>query len=191
MPASSAPVPPFRYGGLAGGKPQRAGERRQAARFPIYTFNGRPEPAPLAVGAQDQLKKLGYDISQGMMFGQAKFRDVTKPGGNWDAAIYSNDTTPSGDRGTASTVSSQRAGATIPPITTRRQLNACSTGYRPRFPGTAAGAFTANPGDREGRRTRRVSGHPPLITAFKKGLVRGYTPHPSDSFFLTPSLSFV
>lgn len=158
--------------------------------FPILTFSGRPELTPLGVGVQGQLKRLGYDIPQVQTLDQASFREATKATANWDAAIYSNDTAPSGDplycfnRLVAKGGGNNLANYSNPQIerlldTLRTEIDpqkrqAISRQVQEVVKADVPAAFLVIP---------------PVIAAAKRGLLRGYMPHPSDAFFITARLS--
>lgn len=177
----------------AGWKPGADGVRVKDGKrlaFPIYTFNGRPELTPLGIGIQDQLKRLGYDIPSVQTLDQASFRKATAPTGDWDVAIYSNDTIPSGDplycfnRLVAKGGGNNLANYSNPQI--ERLLDQLRIEIDPMKRQTIS------------RQVQEIVKAdvpaaflviPPIVTAFKRGLLHGYMPHPSDAFFITPAMS--
>jgi len=177
----------------AGWKPGADGVRvRDGKRlaFPIYTFNGRPELTPLGVGIQDQLKRLGYEIPQIQTLDQATFRKATAPTGDWDAAIYSNDTAPSGNPLYCFNRLVAKGGGNNLANYSNPQIERLLDQLRVEIDPMKRQAIS--------RQIQEIAKAdvpaaflviPPIVTAFKQGLLRGYTPHPSDSFFLTAAMS--
>ncbi len=155
--------------------------------FTILTYPGRAEITQLGVAASGQLKPLGYDIPkvQEVM----GIEGVTKMG-DWDLAVYSSDMFGTGDplygfnRVLAKGGGNNLANYTNPQIETLldqlrvtidpKERQAISRQVQEVVKADVPMAFLVSP---------------PVVTAFTKGLVKGYTPNPSDQFFLTAAMT--
>jgi len=155
--------------------------------FTILTYPGRAEITQLGVATLGQLKPLGYDIPkiQEVM----GIEGVTKMG-DWDLAVYSSDMFGTGDPLYGFNRVLAKGGGNNLANYTNPQIESLLDQLR----------VTIDPKERQAisRQVQEVVKadvpmaflvSPPVVTAFKKGLVKGYTPNPSDQFFLTAALS--
>jgi peptide/nickel transport system substrate-binding protein len=167
----------------AGGDGVREKDGKKLA-FTLYSYPGRAELTQMAVVMQSQLKAVGYNIKV------EEVRDITAQikEGNFDAAFYSVGL--AGDpqymygvtliKGALYNFGGYLNGQldalyerlrAEPDVAKRQQLS--------RQIQEISKADTPN--------VYLVA--PPLITAFKKGAIKGYTPHPNDLYLIDRNIS--
>ena len=155
--------------------------------FTILSYPGRVEITQLGVAVQGQLKPLGYDIPQVQEV--MGIEGVTKMG-NWDLAMYSSDMFGTGDPLYGFNRVLAKGGGNNLANYTNPQIEGLLDQLRTMIDPKERGAIS--------RQVQEVVKadvpmaflvSPPVVTAFRKGLVKGYTPNPSDQFFITSSLS--
>jgi peptide/nickel transport system substrate-binding protein len=152
--------------------------------FTLYSYPGRAELTQMAVGMQSQLKAVGYNIKV------EEVRDITAQikEGNFDAAFYS-------------------AGLAGDPqymygVTLIKGALYNYGGYLNLQLDTLYEQLRAEPDvARRQNLSRQIQEivkadtpnvylvAPPLITAFKKGAIKGYIPHPNDLYLIDKNIS--
>jgi peptide/nickel transport system substrate-binding protein len=163
---------------------EKAGQRLA---FTLYSYPGRAELTPMAIAIQGQLKPLGYDIQV------QEVRDITAQtpvNGAWQIAMNSNDSQSNGDpqrllaQSLVSTGIDNRGGwknidfdAAYDSLRTESDAAKRQAALR-----TVQELATSNMAN-----IYLVAG--PIIAAFKKGRVAGYTPHPIDLYTVDRDLT--
>jgi len=154
--------------------------------FTLLSYPGRADLTPYAVSMQSQLKPLGFalDVKEVQNIG-----DATKDG-NFDAAMKSNNTLPTGNplyeyNRLIGKGGGDNAGNYVNP-----RIENLLTQMRVELDPAKATALS--------RQVQEIikSDVPvilltvtPITVAFRKGKVKGYTPHPNDSYFLNTAVS--
>ena len=172
-------------GWVAGSDGVRAKGGKRLA-FTIYSYPGRAELTPIAVVIQSQLKALGYDIQ---VMQVQNIKDAAKDA-NYDALMGSANTLTTGDAfGLYTLVFAKGAVQNY-------------SGYI--MPGFDA-LLEQLRGERDPVKQQAISRQiqelikseipyaflvvPPLVVAMKKGKVKGYVPHPNDTYAITTAIS--
>ncbi|MGI8854913.1 MAG: ABC transporter substrate-binding protein [Thermomicrobiales bacterium] len=154
--------------------------------FTLITYPGRADLTPYAVSMQSQLKPLGFalEVKEVQNIG-----DATK-NANFDAAMKSNNTLPTGNplyeyNRLIGKGGGDNAGNYLNP-----QVEDLLTQMRVELDPAKATALS--------RQVQEIikTDVPvilltvtPITYAFRKGKVKGYTPHPNDSYFLNTAVS--
>lgn len=156
--------------------------------FPLLAFNGRPELPALAVGIQAQLKQAGFEITQIQPVAQNILTEMTK-GTNWAAAVFSNDTFPTGDPLYCYNRLIARSGGNNLANYSNPRIETLLNQYRAEVVAAKQQSLSRQIQEivKEDQPIAFIS-IPPVTFAARKGTVRGYMPHPSDAFFVTSSL---
>ncbi len=173
----------------AGWRPGPDGVRVKDGRrlaFTLYSYPGRAELTPMAVVIQSQLKALGYDIQV------QQVQDITKQlqGGDFDASMYSLNTLPTGDPLYLLGYTLARNGGINYGGYSNPQMEAIVEQLR----------FELDPGKRAqlARQAQEIikADVPnaylvaaPIVFAYKKSKVKGFTPNPNDLYFIDSSIS--
>lgn len=158
----------------------------QRLAFTLLSYPGRAQLTPYAVSIQSQLKPIGFDV---------KVKEVQNvatemKNGPWDAAMKSNNMLPTGD----------------PPYELNRLLGKGGgdnvNNYTDPQIETLLGQLRIelDPAKRQAlsRQIQEIAKADspdlflvvgPITTAYKKGKVLGYTPHPNDSYLISTDLT--
>lgn len=154
--------------------------------FTLITYPGRADLTPYAVSMQSQLKPLGFALQVKEV---QNIGDATKDG-NFDAAMKSNNTLPTGNplyeyNRLIGKGGGDNAGNYLNP-----QVEDLLAQMRLELDPSKATALS--------RQVQEIikADVPvilltvtPITYAFRKGKVNGYTPHPNDSYFLNTTVS--
>ncbi len=154
--------------------------------FTIYSYPGRSELTPSAVAIQSQLKPLGFDITVTEV---QNVDDVTRTG-DWDAAMKSNNTIPTGDPLYEYNRLLRAGGGDNSGNYANPQLEMLVDQMRTELD-------PAREQDLSVQVQQIVRDDVPIVflvaspitTAYPTGKVLGYVPHPDDSYLITTELS--
>lgn len=158
----------------------------QRLAFTLLSYPGRAELTPYAVAMQSQLKPLGFDIKVQEV---QNIGDATK-NLNFDAAMKSNNTLPTG----------------APLYEYNRLLTKAGGdnvgGYsNPKIEDLVGQLRTELDPQKQTDLSKQIQQivhddvpmiflvTTPITAAYKKGKVKGYVPHPNDSYLITPQIS--
>jgi peptide/nickel transport system substrate-binding protein len=154
--------------------------------FTLYSYPGRAELTPMAVVIQSQLKPLGFDIQ----LQQVQNITATLNSPDWDAAMYSINSVPTGDPLYLFTVTLSKSGGTNPGGYSSPALEAVIDQLRTEVDATRRQALARQAQEivKADVPNAYLVGAP-LVYAYKKGKVAGFTPHPNDLYFIDPAIT--
>jgi peptide/nickel transport system substrate-binding protein len=173
----------------AGWKPGPDGVRGKGTdrlAFTLLSYPGRADLTPYAVSIQSQLKPLGFAVEVKEV---QNIGDATK-GGNFDAAIKSNNTLPTANplyeyNRLIAKGGGDNAGGYVNP-----QIEDLLAQMRVELDPAKATALS--------KQVQEIVKQDvpvifltvtPITTALRKGKIKGYTPHPNDSYLITTDMS--
>ena len=175
-------------GWRAGGDGVRVKDGKRLA-FTLFSYPGRAELTPMAVQIQSQLKALGFDIEVEQIPYSALDTTYFKTG-DWDASMYSMGTLPTGDPlymfnqnllrggpGNLGGYDSQQLQSTVEQMRVEidpAKRNALVRQAQEIVKADVPGVYLVAA---------------PVTYVYKKGKVKGFTPHPNDLYFIDTSLS--
>lgn len=158
----------------------------QRLAFTLLSYPGRAQLTPYAVSIQSQLKPIGFDVQVKEV---QNVTDVTKTG-DWDATMKSNNMLPTGDplyelnrllgKGGGDNVGAYNS-AQVETLLAQLRLE-LDPARRQAISKQIQEVAKADVPD-----LFLVVG--PITTAYKRGKVLNYTPHPNDSYLITTDLA--
>lgn len=158
----------------------------QRLAFTLLSYPGRAQLTPYAVSIQSQLKPIGFDVQVKEV---QNVTDVTKTG-DWDATMKSNNMLPTGDplyelnrllgKGGGDNVGAYNS-AQVETLLAQLRLE-LDPARRQALSKQIQEVAKADVPD-----LFLVVG--PITTAYKRGKVLNYTPHPNDSYLITTDLA--
>lgn len=154
--------------------------------FTLLSYPGRADLTPYAVSIQSQLKPLGFavDVKEVQNIG-----DATK-GGNFDAAMKSNNTLPTANPLYEYNRLLAKGGGDNAGGYVSQQVEDLLAQMRVELDPAKAVALS--------KQVQEIvkTDVPvilltvtPITTAFRKGKIKGYVPHPNDSYLITTDMS--
>ena len=158
----------------------------QRLAFTLLSYPGRAQLTPYAVSIQSQLKPIGIDVQVKEV---QNVTDVTKTG-DWDATMKSNNMLPTGDPLYELNRLVGKDGGDNVGLYTSPQVEALLAQLR----------VVLDPARRQ-ELSKQIQGvvkadSPdlflvvgPITTAYKKGKIQNYTPHPNDSYLIDTGLT--
>jgi len=158
----------------------------QRLAFTLLSYPGRAQLTPYAVSIQSQLKPIGFDVQVKEV---QNVTDVTKTG-DWDATMKSNNMLPTGDPLYELNRLLGKGGGDNVGLYTSPQIEALLTQLRVELDPARRQALS--------RQIQEIAKADvpdlflavgPITTAYKRGKVLGYTPHPNDSYLITTDLT--
>lgn len=172
-------------GWVPGGDGVRVKDGRRLA-LTLYSYPQRADLTPMAISIQSQLKALGYEVQT------MQAQDSTKQleSGDWDGATYSVNLLPTGDPLYAYNQTLVKGGdwnfgkydnPRVNDLVAQMRVEV-DAAKRQALSRQIQEAVKADP-------TNAYLVASPLIFAYKKDKVRNFVPHPSDTYFITPTMS--
>ena len=172
-------------GWMVGGDGIRAKGGQRLA-FTLLSYPGRAQLTPYAVSIQSQLQPVGFNVRVKEV---QNVTDVTKTG-DWDASMKSNNMLPTGDPLYELNRLLGKGGSDNVALYTNPQIEALLTQLRVELEPARRQALS--------QQIQEVAKADvpdlflvvsPITTAYRRGKVLGYTPHPNDSYLITTDLT--
>jgi peptide/nickel transport system substrate-binding protein len=154
--------------------------------FTLYSYAGRAELTPIAVSVQNQLKPLGFDIKV------QEVRDITAhlTTRDFDAAMYSINAAVDGDPQYMFGVTLVKGGSYNFGGYHNSQLDILYDQLRGEPDPARRNALSLQMQDIVKNDVPNIyTISPPLVTAYKKGTVSGFTPYPNDLYLIDRNLT--
>ncbi len=154
--------------------------------FVLYSYPGRADLTPYAVSMQSQLKPLGFAIEVKEV---QNINDAVK-GGNFDAAMKSNNTLPTGNPLYEYNRLIGKGGGDNSGGYTNPQIEDLLTQMRLELDPAKSTALS--------KQVQEIVKQDvpvifltvtPITTAYRKSKVKGYVPHPNDSYLITTAMT--